>query len=306
MSFLDVPGARLYYETHGSGPLLIMIPGAGGTADVFRMGTEHLAARYTVVIYDRRGFSRSELDGPQDYNHRLATDADDVRRLIEHVGDEPAIVFGASSGAIVALEVLTRHPSVVGTLVAFEPPVMRYLPDGQEWVDFFTGVYDLYQESGVEPAIARFRELTFPNSDMQVMARAPRNDANASYWFEHELRQYPAVELDLHSLATRADRIVFAAGREGRGYPAHDVTAELAKELGVTVIDLPGGHAGCVSHPDGFARGLVAALERASAPIPQTHRTPGVSAAAPTGTRANTETTSRVMTGATTRRIRWV
>src|SRR5262249_12740700 len=82
MSILAVPGARLYYETHGSGPLLLMIPGAPGTADVFTRVTDHLAAHYTVVTYDRRGFSRSQRDGSQDYDHRLETDADDVWRLI--------------------------------------------------------------------------------------------------------------------------------------------------------------------------------------------------------------------------------
>jgi pimeloyl-ACP methyl ester carboxylesterase len=261
MSVLDVPGARLYYETHGSGPLLVMVPGANGTADVFRMVTEHLAARYTVVIYDRRGFSRSLLDGPQDYDRRLETDADDVRRLIAHLGDEPAIVFGASSGAIVALALLTHHPSVVRTIVPFEPPVMRYLPDGQKWLDLFSEDYDLYRESGVDSALALFREHAFPVSDQQVMARAPRNDANAAYWFEHELRQYPAVELDLDALKAQADRIVLAAGREGAGYPAHDVVAELGNVLGRDVIELPGGHVGCVAHPAEFARELSQRLD---------------------------------------------
>jgi hypothetical protein len=82
-SILKVPGARLYYETHGSGPVMLMVPGAPGTADIFKMVAEHLSEYYTVVTYDRRGFSRSQLDGPQDYSHRLETDADDVRRLIE-------------------------------------------------------------------------------------------------------------------------------------------------------------------------------------------------------------------------------
>ena len=59
MSILEVPGARLYYETHGSGPLMLMVPGANGEADIFKMVREHLAAHYTVVTYDRRGFSRS-------------------------------------------------------------------------------------------------------------------------------------------------------------------------------------------------------------------------------------------------------
>lgn len=26
-SMLEVPGARLYYETHGSGPVMLMVPG---------------------------------------------------------------------------------------------------------------------------------------------------------------------------------------------------------------------------------------------------------------------------------------
>src|SRR5919197_3852675 len=147
MSILEVPGARLYFEIHGNGPLMVMVPGATGTADSFNRVKDHLAAHYTVVTYDRRGFSRSQLDRPQDYDHRLESDADDVRRLIEHVSDEPATVFGASSGGVVVLEALTHHPSVVRTLVPFEPAAVRQLPDGQKWVAFFFGVYDLYRHS---------------------------------------------------------------------------------------------------------------------------------------------------------------
>src|SRR5262245_16711270 len=97
MSTLKVPGAHLSYEINGDGLLLILIPGTRGEGEVFRPLTYALAAQYQVVTYDRRGFSRSELDGPQDYDHRLATDADDVRRLIEHLTDKPATVFSNSS-----------------------------------------------------------------------------------------------------------------------------------------------------------------------------------------------------------------
>jgi acetyltransferase/esterase len=264
-SFLEVPGARLYYETHGSGPVMLMVPGASGTADSFRRVTEHLAAQYTVVIYDRRGFSRSQLNGPQDYAHRLETDADDVRRLIEHLSDEPATVFGNSSGAIVALEVLTRHPSVVQTLVPHEPPAVRLLTDGPKWIDFFFGVYDLYRQSGIEPALKKFRERAFPESDRQAMAGVPKSEytlANATYWFEHELRQYPAVDVDLDAIRAHADRVVLLAGRESRGYPTYEVNVKLSKKLGRELIELPGGHIGFLSHPAEFAREFVQALAR--------------------------------------------
>jgi acetyltransferase/esterase len=264
-TILEVPGARLYYETQGSGPVMLMVPGATGTADSFRSVTKHLAERYTVVIYDRRGFSRSKLDGPQDYTHRLETDADDARRLIEHLSDAPATVFGSSSGGIIAFKVLTRHPSVVRTLVPHEPPAVRQLADGQKWVDFFFGVYDLYRQSGMEPALKKFREQAFPELDQYAMARAPKNEytvANATYWFEHELRQYPAVDLDLDALKAHADRIVLMAGRESRGYPTYEVNVVLGKKLSRELIELPGGHIGHLTQPAEFARELVQALAR--------------------------------------------
>jgi hypothetical protein len=141
------------------------------------------------------------------------------------------------------------------------------LPDGQKWVDFFFGIYDLYRQSGMESALQKFREHTFAEPDRQVMAHAIdlKNGeirANATYWFERELRQYPAVDLNLDALQGYANRIVLAAGRESRGYPTYEVSAELAKKLGRDLIELPGGHTGYAAHPTEFAREFVQALVR--------------------------------------------
>ncbi len=46
MSTLKVPGAQLYYEASGDGPLLILIPGAKGEGEVFRP-LAHLLFRST-------------------------------------------------------------------------------------------------------------------------------------------------------------------------------------------------------------------------------------------------------------------
>jgi pimeloyl-ACP methyl ester carboxylesterase len=260
MTTVDVPGARLHYETRGGGPLLVAVPGASGVGGSFRTLAEQLANRFTVLTYDRRGFGRSRLDGPQDYRRRLETDADDVRRLIEHAGTGPAAVFGTSSGAVVALAPLADHPSAVRTVVAYEPPLLRLLPDGSAWAATFADLYDRYRRDGVGPALDEFRRRTFPTSDQQTMARAPRDDANATYWFEHELRQYPLTDLDLTALAALADRIIPAAGRDGTGYPAHDATLELGRRLDRLVLPLPGGHVGFHTDPAGFARELAHAL----------------------------------------------
>ncbi|MGV9382904.1 alpha/beta fold hydrolase [Nonomuraea sp. NPDC003707] len=260
MSTLEVPGARLYYETHGRGPLLLLITGAPGVADVYRAVTQHLTAHFAVAIYDRRGFSRSLLEGSQDYARRLETDADDARRLIEHLGAGPAIVFGASSGAVVGLELLARHPSAIRTLIPYEPPVTRLLPDGDTWVRFFSEVYDLHRRSGPESAMTLFRERTFAPYDHWHMANAPRSDANAAYWFEHELRQYPPAPLDLAALAAHAGRVTPAAGRESRGRPCYEATVALGRRLGRDVAELPGGHIGFITDAPAFAAALVKSL----------------------------------------------
>ena len=65
MSLLRVPGAQIHYEIRGSGALMVMVPGANGEAGAFEGVAQHLAAHYTVVTYDRRGFSRSLLEGPR-------------------------------------------------------------------------------------------------------------------------------------------------------------------------------------------------------------------------------------------------
>jgi pimeloyl-ACP methyl ester carboxylesterase len=266
MSILNVPSASLSYEVTGSGPLLILIPGAAGTGEVFRPLVHALSAQYQVVTYDRRGFSQSVLDGPQDDAHRLMTDADDVRRLIEHLTDQPAIVFGNSSGALVALEMLIHSPEAVQTVVAHEPPAVTLLPDVARWLAFFDEVYDTYRKEGVPKALHQFASGVLGSADHQMMEHTMRKHAsesrlaNARYWMEHELRQYPRVELDLAALAAYAERIVLAGGRDSHEQMTYQPNKVLASQLGCEIIDFPSGHLGFLSFPAAFARELLNVL----------------------------------------------
>ncbi len=266
MSTLIVPGAQLFYEVSGNGPLLILIPGASGTGKSFHTLASHLISHYQVVIYDRRGFSRSVLDGPQDYSHRLATDADDVRRLIEHLTDQDALAFGNSSGALVALEVLSRFPARVQTIVAHEPPSVTLLPDAATWLAFFDGVYKTSCKEGVTIAQRQFAERVLGSADRQAMERVRHEQANASvlsnarYWMEHELRQYPRTKLDLVQLFAHAERIVLAGGRDSHEQMTYQPNTILAQQLGCDIVDFPGGHLGFLSFPAEFAKELVNVL----------------------------------------------
>jgi pimeloyl-ACP methyl ester carboxylesterase len=267
MSTLTVPGANLYYEVCGKGPLLVMIPGAAGTGDVFHPLIASLAEQYQVVTYDRRGFSLSELDGPQDYDHRLDTDTDDVARLIEQLMDKPAIVFGNSSGATVALEVLIRYPERVKTVIAHEPPLVTLLPDAATWIAFFDEVYDTYRQLGVTRAMHQFATKTLGSEDSKVLAHNMKlhtNEqklANATYWMEHELRQYPRVSLDLNALAAHARQIMLVGGHDSQNQMTYQPGKMLAQKLGLDIVSLPGGHLGFLNYPVEFAHELMGTLQ---------------------------------------------
>jgi acetyltransferase/esterase len=263
MSTLKVPGAQLAYEVAGSGPLLILIPGAAGVAEVFRPLISYLSAQYQVVTYDRRGFSRSRLDGPQDDDRRLATDADDVRRLITHLTDQPAIVFGNSSGALVALEALIWYSERVQRVVAHEPPAVALLPDAAEWLAFFDGVYATYRTEGIPHAMRQFASGVLGSADRQVLEQGRRehpNESNTRYWLEHELRQYPRAELDLDALAAYARQLVLVGGRDSHDQMTYQPNKILAQKLGLTLREVPGGHLGFLAAPAEFATALLDAL----------------------------------------------
>ena len=117
---LRTNGATLYYEVRGTGPtLLISQSGEGGGRTQLRPG-RRAVADYTVVTYVRRGLSRSTVDHPAT-EVSLPQHADDVRRLLAEVSDEPVLMLGCSLGASVGLHMAAEHPGQIDTLIAHEP-----------------------------------------------------------------------------------------------------------------------------------------------------------------------------------------
>lgn len=49
MNRLKLKGATLNYYKVGQGPILILVPGANGTGDIFLPLAEHLKDNFTVV-----------------------------------------------------------------------------------------------------------------------------------------------------------------------------------------------------------------------------------------------------------------
>ncbi|KAF2431749.1 alpha/beta-hydrolase [Tothia fuscella] len=270
MPNIKVPGATLFYETQGSGPVLLLIPGASGTGNVFKRTASKLAADFTAVTYDRRGFSKSYLTGDQDYSHRLNQDADDAKALLQHLSPgKPSHVFGTSSGAIVAMTLLLRHPDSIERVMLHEPPLCAALPPGpREPYEQETKIaYQVYREKGTHAAMEGFFKLNFTASEAQLIRRGteahsdPFSVGNQLYWFERELPVYPFAKYQRQELEKHVDKIVFATSEEASDLPAGRVPQIMAEDLGKKAIVLPGAHCGYLTEPDDFAQAIVMYME---------------------------------------------
>jgi pimeloyl-ACP methyl ester carboxylesterase len=128
-STVAVAGTTLHVEQRGEGPALLLVHGAGEDAAMLAGQADALAAAgYRVITYDRRGTGRS---GRADWPGNGADQhADDAAALLTELDARPATVLGLSSGGVVALAMLARHPDTVSRVVAWEAPAVGVLPDG--------------------------------------------------------------------------------------------------------------------------------------------------------------------------------
>ncbi|MFI9047162.1 alpha/beta fold hydrolase [Streptomyces sp. NPDC053427] len=260
---LRVNGATLHYEVRGQGPLLLLIPGGAGDAASYDGVADDLAAAYTVATYDPRGMSRSTLDDPEAEQH-VAEHADDAFRILELLSPgEPAAVFGASSGAITALHLLTVHPERVERVVAHEPPVVEVLPDASAHRALIARVQETFRTQGLMPAMAVFAaglkkdgDTTEPKAELklppQAAARAERTMANLPYFVGRIVPSFMSYAPDIHRLEALSDRLVLACGHDSRGELPYRPAALLAERLGTELLHFPGGHTGLTTHPAEF------------------------------------------------------
>lgn len=258
---LEVPEAELYYEVRGDGPLVVLV-GAPMDADPFEPLAELLAADHTVLTTDPRGVKRSKLhDGGTSTPEQRA---DDLARLIRHLGGGPATVFGSSGGAVSVLALAQGHPELVSTVIAHEPPLDRLVEDGDELLAASERMIADYLAGDVIGAWKQFfvlANIQVPDGMIEGMfggEREPQVVADERFWFEHELRASVSWLPDVDVLRDGGVRIVVGIGEESGGQLCERTSTALAARLGIEPTRFPGDHIGFVEQPEPFAAVLLA------------------------------------------------
>ncbi|WP_432945890.1 alpha/beta fold hydrolase [Kribbella sp. CA-253562] len=255
---LAVPGATLYYELRGHGPL-VLLTGSPMDARSFTPLAELLATDHTVLTTDPRAINRSSVED-RDQDSTPQQRADDLSRLIGHVGAGPAIAFGSSGGAVSVLALAEAHPEQLTAVIAHEPPIVGLLDDAARLHAETDAMCATYLAGEVIDAWRQFMaqaNLQVPDEALELMfggERDPRSVADERFWFEHELRPTTHWMPDLAAL--RSTRVLVGLGEESSGQLCDRTCHRLAAELGIEPTVFPGDHTGFADQPDAFAKVL--------------------------------------------------
>ena len=102
-------GARIYYETHGSGSAVLFVHGSGGHHAAWWQQVPYFSDRYTVITMDLRGFGNSDSEFDE-FDSRVFPD--DILAVLHAANAGPAVLLGQSIGAAAALKAALREPSL--------------------------------------------------------------------------------------------------------------------------------------------------------------------------------------------------
>lgn len=245
---------RLYVETLGSGPRLVLVHGsvAGGMATW--SAQRGLADEYTLVVPTRPGFlpnppvdyASFDLDGPL------------VAELLEP-GDHLA---GHSYGGIVCLYAAAMRPEVVRSLTVVEPPCLG-VARGHPAVDAFVEESErLWTRGPREPRafLAAFLSAVGSGTRQPPDPLTPELEAGARTLM---VERYPwEAEIDFETLAAAPIPKLVVSGAHSAAFDA--VCDVLEARLGAERAVLPGaGHA--AQRAPGFNDVLRDFLRRAGA-----------------------------------------
>lgn len=115
-----VPTAELAFEIYGGGAVdLVIEMGLGAAMAEWRPLAEKLAARYTVLLYQRAGYGES---GPSALSRTPEHIASELRELLEGTGHAGKITLLAhSQGGLYAWQFARKYPELVNRLVLLDP-----------------------------------------------------------------------------------------------------------------------------------------------------------------------------------------
>jgi pimeloyl-ACP methyl ester carboxylesterase len=115
---------RLYFESAGQGPPLIVLHGLFGSLENWRSTTRRLSENFSVFAVDQRNHGRSLHSDEMNY----AVMAEDLRDFMQGQNLKAAHILGHSMGGKTAMQFALQYPDKVDHLVVADIAPRQYAP----------------------------------------------------------------------------------------------------------------------------------------------------------------------------------
>jgi pimeloyl-ACP methyl ester carboxylesterase len=148
MPWFEHPNGRIYYETEGDGPAIMVLPGWSESIDTLASLRAALAQEFRVIAADLPGSGRSEPQ-PRSYSATyFDEDADAVLALLDRLGVDEAHFAGFSDGGEVAVIAAIQRPAIVRSVVAWgaagQAPAMDLIDAFHDLIDAPVGAFEAF------------------------------------------------------------------------------------------------------------------------------------------------------------------
>ncbi len=133
MPKIDRDGVKIYYESHGRGPAVLLSHGFSATCEMWAGQVQALAPRFQVLVWDMRGHGQSDYPAePQAYSEALTVG--DMAAVLDACGVQRAVIGGLSLGGYMSLAFHAALPRRVQALMLFDTgPGYRSDTAREEW-----------------------------------------------------------------------------------------------------------------------------------------------------------------------------
>ncbi len=147
---------KLFCRKEGEGALILLIHGVACDSDYFDEAVFFLKKHYTVVSYDRRGYSRSRQIAAPDLlagGYSVRSQMEDAAKIIRYMDSGAAFVVGCSAGGIIAVELAGKYPELVRGIILQEPPLTWSLQSKNDISKWRTELKDAVEKKHINSAL---------------------------------------------------------------------------------------------------------------------------------------------------------
>jgi len=256
---VEASGLSLAVSERGEGEPVLLLHGTALGFELWDEVVAELGDSVRSIALSRRGYGES--GAPEPYRATtVAEQAEDAAAVLAALDAAPAIVCGHELGALVALDLVRRHPARARAAVLVEPPVLALSPNGPAAVGELRAAIEIgareAEESSAGAIDAYLGEMAGTDFSELVGADRLATTRSSARAFAADLGAAPTFAFGRRDLGAIDAPIVVLAGAHSAPI-RREVAAALAGLLGdASLSEVDAGHLVSIEAPGAVAEAI--------------------------------------------------